>query len=135
MSARNVSVGRVIVSEKGICATLTSWLPTTPSTVARNIALPGLIAVTVPVAASIEATAEFEEDHCTTTPDIGDPLPSSTVAVSLIVEPSDPIVVGPVTLIVAALRGSVELPQPARSAAAENQIRELLTLRRYRAIG
>ena len=135
MSARNVSVGRVIASEKGICATLTSWLPTTPSTDARNVVLPALIAVTVPVAASIEATAEFEEDHCTTMPDIGDPLRSNTAAVSLMVEPSDPIVVGPVTLIVAALCGSVELPQPARRAAAENQIRELLTLRRYRAIG
>jgi hypothetical protein len=31
----------------------------------------------------MEATAEFEEDHCTTTPDIGDPLPSNTAAMSL----------------------------------------------------
>ena len=135
MSALKVSVGGVIASEKGICATLTSWLPTTPSTVACNVALPGPIAVTVPVATSVEATPEFEEDHCTTRPDIGDPLRSNTVALSLIVEPSDPIVVGPVTLIVAALRGSVELPQLARRAAAENQIMELLSLRRNRAIG
>jgi hypothetical protein len=90
------------------------------------------MALTIPVAASMEATAEFEEDHCTTTPDIGDPLPSNTATLSWIVEPSEPIVVGPVTLTAAGLRASVELPQPPRRTAAENQISELLTLPRYR---
>src|SRR6476659_6370559 len=122
-----------MASAKGIWATLTSWLPTTPSTVARNVALPAPIAVTVPDA-SMEATAEFEEDHCTTTPDIGDPLPSKAAAVSLIVEPREPIVAGPVTLTVAGLRGSVELPQPARRTAAENQTKRFLTVPRLRTI-
>ena len=129
--ARNVSVGDANVIVNGIWATLTSWLPTTPSTVARNVALPALTAVTVPVTASMVATGEFDDDHCTVTPDIGEPLPSKAVAVSLIVEPSDPMVDGPVTVTVAGLRGSVELPQLAITTAVEHQINDLLTLPRY----